>query len=120
MTETGHTSPVMEDRFIHSAPTRDGDSAIFTGLTRFIAGIGVMSIFAASTPTSGVVTGLPGPADSWRETSVVLASAATARERRVSLAEARSMALRVLREAEERRARQAEEDARVPFFWETE
>ena len=51
---------------------------------------------------------------------MVLASEATARERRVSLAEARSMALRVLREAEERRARQAEEDARVPFFWEAE
>ena len=121
MTETSHTSPVVEDRFSHSAPTCDGVfPTLKTGLSKFITSLGVISAFATSPPTSRIATGLPLPADAWRDSSVVLSSEVAAREQRVTLAEARSMALRVLREAEERRAHQAEEDARVPFFWEAE
>jgi hypothetical protein len=77
---------------------------------------GVALLFMAS-PSSVMI------ADPWlqerrRETSTVLGMAVYAPRRRMSVAEARSVALAILYESEARRIRFAEEEARRSAVWE--
>lgn len=62
----------------------------------------------------------PVPFDRRRETSTILRLYAPTRRRRISLAEARQIALSVLAEAEKRRADFSAQEARLIPIWEAE
>ena len=78
----------------------------------------VSSAVFAFAPT---VTSMPLPAppyDRRRETSSVISFIASSRGRRITLAEARELALAAMEQAEQRRAAFAEREAKLVSVWE--
>ena len=78
-----------------------------------------LAIFAVASITTSVPLP-PAPFDRRRETSTVLRLYAPTRRRRISLAEARQIALSVLAEAEKRTADFSAQEAKLIAIWEVE
>jgi hypothetical protein len=101
---------VVEDFCPETLPVRGGLDwkSVFGG-----------AIFVVASITTSVPPPL-APFDRRRETSTILRLYAPTRRRRISLAEAREIALSVLAEAEKRRADFSAQEARLIAIWEVE